>query len=46
MQVSTAPRIQGELIGLGHAVAASTVWKVLKKAGLDPAPRRSGPTWR
>jgi transposase InsO family protein len=38
-------RIQGELIGLGHAVAASTVWTILKGAGLDPAPRRSGPTW-
>jgi hypothetical protein len=39
-------RIQGELIGLGHPVAASTVWMILKSAGLDPAPRRSGPTWR
>jgi putative transposase len=39
-------RIQGELVGLGHPVAASTVWKILKSAGLDPAPRRSGPTWR
>jgi putative transposase len=39
-------RIQGELVGLGHPVAASTVWKILKNAGLDPAPRRSGPTWR
>ena len=39
-------RIQGELIGLGHPVAASTVWKILKDAGLDPAPRRSGPTWQ
>ncbi len=39
-------RIQGELVGLGHAVAASTVWTILKSAGLDPAPRRSGPTWR
>src|SRR4051812_44593300 len=39
-------RIQGELVGLGHPVAASTVWAILKNAGLDPAPRRSGPTWR
>jgi putative transposase len=35
-------RIQGELIGLGRSVAASTVWKIMKDAGLDPAPRRSG----
>jgi putative transposase len=34
------------LVGLGHTVAASTVWKIMKHAGLDPAPRRSGPTWR
>jgi transposase InsO family protein len=27
-------------------VAASTVWTILKGAGIDPAPRRSGPTWR
>ena len=39
-------RIQGELVGLGHAVAPSTVWTILKNAGLNPAPRRSGPTWR
>ena len=39
-------RIQGELVGLGHAVAASTVWTILNTAGLNPAPRRSGPTWR
>jgi transposase InsO family protein len=39
-------RIHGELIGLGYRVAASTVWKVLRRAGVDPAPRRSGPTWQ
>src|SRR6188472_1773539 len=39
-------RIQGELIGLGHTIAASTVWTILKNAGLEPTPRRSGPTWR
>ena len=25
--------------------AASTVWEILKKAGIDPAPRRTGPAW-
>jgi putative transposase len=39
-------RIQGEVVGLGHPIAASTVWTILKKAGFDPAPRRTGPTWR
>jgi transposase InsO family protein len=39
-------RIHGELAGLGHRVAPSTVWLILKRAGLDPAPRRVGPTWR
>ena len=24
----------------------STVWVILHAAGIDPAPRRSGPTWR
>jgi putative transposase len=38
-------RIHGELLGLGHRVAASTVWEILKTAGIDPAPQRSGPTW-
>src|SRR5450755_1437833 len=31
---------------LGLAVAPSTVWEILHAAGIDPAPRRSGPTWR
>ncbi len=39
-------RIHGELARLGHQVAASTVWAILKAEGLDPAPRRSGPTWK
>ena len=39
-------RVQGELIRLGHRIAASTVWEILHDAGIDPAPRRSGPTWR
>src|SRR5580692_1458566 len=38
-------RIHGELADLGVRVAASTVWEILKKAGIDPAPRRSGPAW-
>jgi putative transposase len=38
-------RIHGELAGLGIRLAPSTVWETLKKAGLDPAPRRAGPTW-
>jgi len=39
-------RIQGELVGLGYQVAPATVWNILHKAGLDPAPRRVGPSWR
>jgi transposase len=34
-------RIHGELSGLGIKVAPSTVWKILKSAGIDPAPRRA-----
>ena len=39
-------RIHGELTKLGATVAASTVYEVLRAAGIDPAPRRDGPTWR
>jgi putative transposase len=38
-------RITGELAGLGRKVGAATVWRILHKAGIDPAPRRSGPSW-
>ena len=39
-------RVQGELVKLGHPIAASTVWQILHDAGIGPAPRRAGPTWR
>jgi putative transposase len=39
-------RVQGELVKLGHRIAASTVWQILHAAGIDPAPRRTGPTWK
>jgi putative transposase len=38
-------RIHGELAGLGITVAPSTVWQILKTAGIDPAARRDGPGW-
>jgi putative transposase len=39
-------RVHGELAGLGYRVAASTVWRILTAAGLQPAPQRAGPSWR
>jgi putative transposase len=38
-------RIHGELAGLGYPIGASTVWKILNNAGIDPSPRRDGPSW-
>ncbi|MEU0568588.1 integrase core domain-containing protein [Nonomuraea sp. NPDC005983] len=38
--------IHGELTRLGHKIAAATVWNILNRPGIDPAPRRSGPTWK
>jgi hypothetical protein len=38
-------RIHGELTGLGHPIAASTVWKILNHNNIDPAPKRSDVTW-
>ena len=39
-------RVQGELVKLGHPIAAATVWQILHDAGIGPAPRRTGPTWK
>ena len=38
-------RIHGELLVLGVKVAASTVWEILRDAGIDPAPERTTATW-
>ena len=38
-------RIHGELARLGHKIAASTVWRILRTAGIDPSRDRTGPTW-
>jgi hypothetical protein len=34
------------LTKLGLAIAPSTIYEILRAAGIDPAPRRDGPTWR
>ena len=39
-------RIHGELTKLGVTVAPSTVWEILRAAGINPAARRLGLTWR
>ena len=38
-------RIHGELLVLGVTVAPSTVWEILRDAGIDPAPDRNATTW-
>jgi putative transposase len=39
-------RIKGELLRLGVQVSATTVRTILRRHGLDPAPRRAATTWR
>jgi putative transposase len=39
-------RICGELAKLGLNVSPTSVRRFLTRAGLEPAPRRSGPSWR
>jgi transposase len=38
-------RIHGELVGLGIKLAASTVWTILREAGIEPAPNRLETSW-
>jgi hypothetical protein len=38
-------RIRGELLKLGIRVSATAIRVVLRRHGLGPAPRRSGPSW-
>jgi transposase InsO family protein len=38
-------RVQGELRKLGIHVGATTIRTILRRSGLGPAPRRSGPSW-
>jgi hypothetical protein len=41
-------RLHGELCRLGYKdrIGASTVWAILHRAGVDPAPTRSAVSWR
>ncbi len=38
-------RVHGELATMGIVIAPSSVWAILKRHGIEPSPRRSGPTW-
>jgi putative transposase len=38
-------RIHGELVAIGVVLAPSSIWAILKRHGIDPVPRRSGPSW-
>jgi hypothetical protein len=38
-------RIHGELVGPGIMVAPSTIWGILRRHGIEPAPRRAELSW-
>jgi putative transposase len=38
-------RIHGELVGLGIALAPSTIWAILRRHRIEPAPRRADLSW-
>jgi hypothetical protein len=38
-------RVHGELLVLGVRVAASTVWEILRDAGMNPVPERAQSSW-
>jgi putative transposase len=40
------PALHGELLRLGVRVSASSIRRVLRAQGLDPAPRRAATSWR
>jgi hypothetical protein len=37
--------VHGELLTLEIKVAPSTVWEMVREAGIDPAPDRAATTW-
>ncbi len=39
-------RIHGELVALAMPLSASSVWNVLHRHGIEPAPRRASVSWR
>jgi putative transposase len=39
-------RIRGEVKNLGYGVSGATIRRILKRAGLGPAPRRANDRWR
>jgi putative transposase len=39
-------RVHAELCRLGYKIGASTVWSILQRAGVDPAPQRPAVSWR